>query len=171
MTPDRTVDLGQLNGLLWRYRPCLDRFEFLLEVQLMVTASGRQDWQKHMADLFEETADTLNALDLEREVILGSGPSGGTLTLGELAADAPEPWGDILTEQQAELEAAAARIGSLRQRNTTAIAEGAAGLNQLIDTLLHSSGQRQDRAAGPSYGQDGQLRQSSSSAVLFDGRA
>lgn len=166
MTPDRTVDLGQLNGLLWRYRPCLERFEFLLEVQLMVTASGRQDWQRHMADFFEETADALNTLDLEREVILGPG-----ITLGDLAADAPDPWGEILTEQQVELEATVARVGNLRQRNTTAIAEGAAGLNQLIDTLLETNGPSRSRSAGPSYGQDGRLQQTNSSAVLFDGRA
>jgi hypothetical protein len=166
MTPDRTVDLGQLNGLLWRYRPCLERFEFLLEVQLMVTASGRQDWQRHMADLFEETANALNTLDLEREVILGDG-----ISLGDLAADAPDPWGEILTEQQVELEATVARIGHLRQRNTTAIAEGAAGLHQLIDTLLETNGQSRNVAAGPSYGQDGRIQQGTSSAVLFDGRA
>ena len=71
---DRTVDLGQLNQLLWQYRPLLERFEFLLEVQLMVTASGRQDWQRHMADLFQENfksyADGVSA------EVLAAGPSG-----------------------------------------------------------------------------------------------
>ena len=167
---DRTVDLGQLNQLLWRYRPLLERFEFLLEVQLMVTASGRQDWQRHMADLVAETADAINALDLQREVILGQGPT-RPISLRELAADAPDPWGDILTEQQAELEAAVGRVGELRQRNTSALAEGSAGIDQLIDALLESSGQFQSRGAGPAYGQDGRLQQGSSTAVLFDGRA
>ncbi|MEM9563398.1 MAG: flagellar export chaperone FlgN [Actinomycetota bacterium] len=170
----RTIDLGQLNQLLWRYRPLLERFEFLLEVQLMVTVTGRQDWQRHMADLFQETADALGALDLQREMILGEGPT-GPLSLRELADDAPDPWGEILTEQQVELEAAVNRVSELRQRNTSALAEGSAGINQVIDALLQSSGQFQARSTGTGYGQDGRLQSDTTpggtSAVLFDGRA
>ncbi len=165
MTAHQSVDLGQLNGLLWRYRSCLDRFEFLLEVQLMVSASGRQDWQRQMADLFEETAAALNGLDLEREVVLGEG-----LTLRDLAGDAPDPWREILAEQRAALEATTASITGLRQRNTRALTDGAAGLNRLIDALVEASGQFQARAAGPSYGQDGRLEHGAASAMLFDGR-
>lgn len=167
---EHTVDLGQLNQLLWRYRPLMERFEFLLEVQLMVTASGRQDWQRHMADLFNETADAINALDLQREVILGSGPN-GPISLRELAADAPEPWGEILSEQQVELDAAVRRITELRQQNTSALGESVSGIHQLIDAFLASSGQLQGRDSGPAYGQDGRIQQNTSTAVLFDGRA
>ena len=165
MSADTSVDFNQLNSLLWRYRPYLDRFEFLLEVQLMVLESGRREWQRQMADLFEETAAVLNSLDLEREVLLD-----GSVTLSDLVANAPAPWNEILAEQQAELEAATSRISTLRQRNTQAITEGAAGLNQLIDALVEASGQTQDKAAGPSYGQDGRLEQNSVSAMLFDGK-
>lgn len=164
MTAQTSVDYNQLNGLLWRYRPYLDRFEFLLEVQLMVSASGRQSWQRQMADLFEETAAVLNTLDLEREVILGD-----STNLSSLIEQAPEPWDQILSEQQVAMEAATARITSLRLRNNQAITEGSAGLNQLIDALVESSGQLQGRA-GPSYGQDGRMQQGSVSAMLFDGR-
>lgn len=164
MTAPTSFDFNQLNGLLWRYRPYLDRFEFLLEVQLMVSASGRQSWQRQMADLFEETAAALNALDLEREVVLGD-----DVNLTKLLGDAPEPWNEILAEQQVALEAATARITNLRMRNNQAIAEGCAGLNQLIDALVEASGQLQGKA-GPSYGQDGRLQHSSVSAMLFDGR-
>ncbi len=164
MTVHGTVDYNRLNGLLWRYRPYLDRFEFLLEVQLMVSASGRQDWQLQMAELFDETASVLNELDLEREVLLAGAPG-----LGELAAKADEPWAEILLEQQAVLEATVVRISRLRQRNSQALAEGAAGLHHLIDALAEANGQIQDES-GPSYGQDGQLRPGTGSAVLFDGR-
>lgn len=164
MTPQTSVDFNQLNGLLWRYRPYLDRFEFLLEVQLMVSASGRQPWQRQMADLFEETAAVLNTLDLEREVMLGD-----STNLTTLIAEAPEPWNEILTEQQVSLEATTARITNLRLRNNQAITEGTAGLNQLIDALVEASGQLQG-SAGPSYGQDGRIQHGSVSAMLFDGR-
>ncbi len=164
MTAQTSVDFNQLNSLLWRYRPYLDRFEFLLEVQLMVSASGRQSWQRQMADLFEETAAVLNTLDLEREVILGD-----SVNMSLLIEQAPEPWDEILREQQAAMEAATARITNLRLRNNQAIDEGSAGLNQLIDALVEASGQFQG-SAGPSYGQDGRIQQGSVSAMLFDGR-
>ena len=165
MTAPTSVDLNRLNGLLWRYRPLLERFEFLLEVQMMVTASGRQDWQRQMSDLFEETADLLNTLDMEREVMLG-----GSLSLADLAGDAPDPWGEILAEQQADLVATTTRISALRERNTQAMTEGAAGIGQLMDALVEASGQFEEQS-GPSYGQDGKFQQRSASAVLFDGRA
>lgn len=164
MTTTGPVDCNQLNGLLWRYRPALERFEFLLEMQLMIMASGRQEWQGQMADLFEETAQVLNTLDLEREVLLGD-----SVNLTALIATASDPWPEILAEQQAELEAATSRITTLRQRNTQAITEGAAGLNKLIDALLEASGQLQGKA-GPSYGQDGRIEHDGASAMLFDGR-
>ncbi len=164
MTAHGTIDFNRLNGLLWRYRPYLDRFEFLLEIQLMVSASGRQDWQLQMAELFDETATALSQLDLEREVLLAGAPG-----LRELAAEAEDPWAEILLEQQAVLEATVARISGLRQRNSQALAEGAAGLDQLIEALAEANGQVQDES-GPSYGQDGQLQQGVGSAVLFDGR-
>lgn len=165
MTTLAPVDYNRLNGLLWRYRPLLDRFEFLLEVQLMVTASARQDWQHQMANLFEETAAALSTLDLEREVLLRGGVS-----LAQLAADAPEPWTQMLTEQQAMLESTIARIGGLRERNLLAIDEGAAGINKVIDALIEANGQQPVEAVGPSYGQDGRIRHESGNAVLFDGR-
>jgi hypothetical protein len=165
MTAQTSIDFNQLNGLLWRYRPYLDRFEFLLEVQLMVSASGRQSWQRHMADLFEETAAVLNALDLEREVLLGDSAS-----LSDIIADAPEPWDEILSEQQVAFETTTARINGLRLRNNQAIAEGTAGVDQLINALVEASGLNRGDS-GPSYGQDGQIEQDGVSAMLFDGRA
>ena len=165
MTVPTSVDLNRLNGLLWRYRPLLERFEFLLEVQMMVTSTGRQDWQRQMADLFEETADQLNSLDLEREVMLGD-----SLSLNDLAEDAPDPWGDILAEQQAELATITTRISALREKNTKAMAEGSAGIGNLIEALVEAAGQFQEES-GPAYGQDGRLEQRTTSAVLFDGRA
>lgn len=159
------VDYNRLNNLLWRYRNCFDRFEFLLEMQMTVTASGRQDWQHHMADLLEDLALTIGRLDLERTVVLGD-----RTTLSELAAGAPEMWAAILTEQQANLAAAAAQVARLRQRNEQALTAGSAGVRSLLDAIAEASG----AASGPnpeSYGVDGRVRPQGGSPLLFDGRA
>jgi hypothetical protein len=158
------IDFNRLNSLLWRYRTVLDRFEFLLEMQLAVSASGRQEWQHHMADLLDDLAHTIGTLDLEREIVLGDG-----VTLTDLAANAPEMWSTILVEQQTHLTRATAHIGRLRQRNQHAIEAGAAGLARLVDAIAEASGM----AAGPSaesYGEDGRMRHEGGSALLFDGR-
>lgn len=161
------IDYNRLNNLLWRYRRCLDRFEFLLEVQLGVMASGRQDWQHHLADLLGELADTIGRLDLEREVLLGGA------TLSGIAEVSPEMWAGILNEQQAHLTNRAAAISRLRQRNEQAIAAGAAGINRLIEAIAEANG----TSAGPgtdAYGEDGRIRHGTTGAggaLLFDGRA
>lgn len=159
------VDYNRLNNLLWRYRSCLDRFEFLLEMQLVVTASGRQDWQHHMADLLDELANTISRLDLEREVVLGPG-----VNLSELAAGAPELWTTILVDQQAHLSAAAAQVGRLRQRNEQAIEAGVAGLRRLLEAIGEANGSPQGGGLD-SYGGDGRIRPQGGSPLLFDGRA
>jgi hypothetical protein len=159
------IDFNRLNNLLWRYRACLDRFEFLLEMQLAVTASGRQDWQHHMADLLEELATTIGRLDLERAVIVGE-----QFNLTELAANAPELWSGVLTEQQAHLATATAQISRLRQRNDQAITAGSAGLRQLIDAIAEASGAPHG-GAPESYGGDGRMKPQGGSPLLFDGRA
>jgi hypothetical protein len=159
------IDYNRLNSLLWRYRACLDRFEFLLEIQLAVTASGRPEWQHHMADLLDELAANIGRLDLERAVVIGD-----HLNLGELAAGAPEMWSAILAEQQAHLAVATAQVSRLRQRNEQAITAGAAGLQRLIEAIAEASGAR--GANGPdSYGGDGRIRATGGSSLLFDGRA
>ncbi|MEL7207319.1 MAG: hypothetical protein AAGK32_03645 [Actinomycetota bacterium] len=165
MTAVASVDYQKLNGLLWRYRPLLDRFEFLLEVQLLVAASGQQGWQHHMAELFAETADAINALDLEREMLLG-----GSASLSDLADDAPDPWDGILREQHAVMTSLSNRVSDLRRRNEAAIAEGLAGLDALMDALV-SATTGESNNAGPSYDQDGRLHQRGGQAILFDGRA
>lgn len=164
MSTDVTVDYNHLNGLLWRYRPYLDRIEFLLEIQLMVGASGRIDWQRHLADLLDQQARAVATLDLEREALLGPGR-----TIADVATTAPEPWSEILEEQQREMEALTVRVGRLRQRNLQALEQGLAGLTKLIDEVV---GGGSTPLGG--YDQAGRLTAATGAtadaAVLFDGR-
>ena len=165
MTAPATVDYQRLNSLLWRYRQLLDRFEFLLEIQLLVASSGQRQWQHHMAELFIETADAISELDLERETLFGS-----DLVLTDHVASAPEPWDEILADQAATLAALSGRVTDLRQRNEVALAEGLAGLQSLVDALVASTGVTRP-GAGPSYGEDGRIRQQSGPSILFNGTA
>jgi hypothetical protein len=159
------VDFHRLNKLLWNYRGCFERFEFLLEVQLMVSSSGRQDWLAQLADLLDDVATTIGTLDLEREVLLGS-----RATLSVLASGAPEPWPAILVEQQAHFASAMARVQRLRSRNEHALEAGVAGIRRMVDAIAEAAGQAQNDI-GDSYDGEGRLRHGSSATLLFDGRA
>lgn len=163
-SPTIELEYHRLNDLLWRYRPCLDRFEFLLEVQLMVASTGRTEWLHHVADLLDEVAQTINTLDLEREVVIGSGR-----TLRELAEAAPEPWSDILLDQHGHLAAAVARTSRLRDRNRRVIEVNGDGLERLLANIAEATGQ--GSATTDSYDGDGRVRHDSPSTILFDGRA
>jgi hypothetical protein len=159
------IDYHRLNKLLWEYRACFERFEFLLEVQLMVASSARQDWQHQLADLLDEVARAIGGLDLEREVLLGS-----EVMLSDLAAEAPEPWPEILNEQYAHFAATVARTQRLRKRNEAALQAGMAGIRRLVDTIVEAAGQAQNDI-GDSYDGEGKLRHGHGAALLFDGRA
>lgn len=163
VAPD--VDPQRLNALLWRYRPLLDRFEFLLEMQLNVAASGRDDWLHHVTDLLEELAVQLNQLDLEREVALGAGA-----TVSEVAARSPEPWSSILGEQVAHFQATTARVERLRRRNQQMFEASTAGLSRLFDGLAEAAGHGA-MERGDSYDGEGRRRTSGTGSLLFDGRA
>jgi len=156
------LNYGRLNNLLWNYRNWFDRFEFLLEMQLMVTSTGRQDWQHHMAELLDEVADAIGTLDLERAILLDDGSS-----LSQLAAEAPEVWADILTEQQAALSATASRVGALKARCEQTIDSGLAGVAQFLDEVV-------GRSVEDGYDNGGQRPQAGThrngSSILFDGK-
>lgn len=164
-TVAQDLDYQRLNSLLWRYRPLLDRFEFLLEMQLMVASTARTDWLHHVTDLLDALAIELNSLDLEREVVLGGGP-----TITSLAETAPDPWQTILTEQVAHFTSATARIDRLRRRNLQMVQSSTAGLNQLFQSLAESAGHTVTDG-GDSYDGEGRRRSQGAGSLLFDGRA
>jgi len=156
------LNYSRLNNLLWNYRNWFDRFEFLLEMQLLVAGTGRQDWQHHMAELLDEVADALGTLDLERALLLDDGP-----TLSELISSAPEVWSGILAEQQAALRSTASRVETLKARCEHAIDSGLAGVAQFLDSVV-------GRNVDDGYDNGGQRPQDHSprhnSSILFDGR-
>jgi hypothetical protein len=164
ITVAQDADYQRVNNLLWRYRPCLDRFEFLLEMQLMVSASGRTDWLHHVTDLLDELAETMNELDLEREVVLGT-----SSTISDLVDGAPEPWPTILTEQLAHFGATTTRINRLRRRNQQMMETATTGLSRLFEAIAEAAGHNV-ASHEDSYDGEGRLRSSGASSLLFDGR-
>ncbi|MFV0259295.1 MAG: hypothetical protein ACK5PP_12705 [Acidimicrobiales bacterium] len=131
MRPGTEPDYLRLNDLLWRYRRAVDRYVFLLEVQLMVVEVGRADWLPPVTDLFDELADRLTQVEREWRTVLG--PS--VCSLAALAAAATEPWPGIIIEHRDRLQDALREANDLRQRNRQAISAITAGLGRLFDAV------------------------------------
>lgn len=160
-----TIEVGtdheRLNASLWRSRAALDRLEFLLEMQLLLLADGRTEWQHQMAELMDEVTEAIALNDLEREMALSA--RSAPLPLRSLAEQAPEPWSVIFADHLVQLEATVARIEGLRNRASAAITVGQSNLADLTSQL---TGRTSD-----GYGQDGRRSTIDGGSFYFDGRA
>lgn len=153
-----------LGSMLWQYRSVLERVEFLLEAQLVFASSGRDQRLASVADLLEEAVDTVNELDLRREVLLHDTQKSETVpSLSELAAVADQPWSSMFLEHQRWFELCVGRIKMLLDQSRRTMGTTLDLINKLMTDEAAPSLGGYDRA--------GQSVRSSSRAVLFDSRA
>lgn len=154
-----------LGSMLWQYRSVLERVEFLLEAQLVFASSGRDQRLASVANLLEEAVETVNELDLRRELLLhASQPTDHRVpSLAELAAVAEQPWSSMFLEHQRWFELCVGRIKMLLDQSRKTMGTTL----DLISKLMA------DDSAPPLGGYDraGRTVRSSSRAVLFDSRA
>lgn len=155
------ADAARVADILWQYRRQLDRMEFLLETQLLLSTAGRDERLHHVADLLNETADALAYIDLQREVLLSD--HGLTADLSALVEQCEEPWDEVFRDHQQWFAGAITRIQELSAKNKRTIEQGQATLNKLADLLTGTP--------EGSYDGAGNRVSSQSSALLFDGRA
>jgi hypothetical protein len=150
MGPTIDGELRSLGQLLWRYREKLEHVEFLLDVQHLLVANGRDRWLARAADQLRAAAEELADLDHQRSAVLGRvafglGRSGG-LTLRELAEAAPPPWGDIFADHLSWFTAELARISDAALAARSSVEGGLAGVQQMLQALSGGGGQGYDHA-------------------------
>lgn len=155
------ADAARVADILWQYRRQLERMEFLLETQLLLAKAGKDEYLHHIADLLNETADSLAYIDLQREVLLSD--YGVALDLTNLVASAEAPWDEVIRDHQQWFAAIISRIQELSSRNKRTIEQSQITLNRLADALNGSP--------ESSYDGSGNKVTAQSSAMLFDGRA
>lgn len=154
-----------LGSMLWQYRSVLERVEFLLEAQLVFASSGRDKRLASVADLLEEAVDTVNELDLRRELLLHdeTSPQDQVSSLSELAAAAEQPWSSMFLEHQRWFELCVGRIQMLVEQSRKTMGTTLDLINKLVTS-----------ESAPSlggYDREGRTVRGSSPAVLFDSRA
>ncbi len=166
-------NLARLGSLLWEYRAAFDRLHFLLETQLLLIGSGRDDQLHHLVDLLDEANARIHRLDLEREILIDVGPDGARPHLSQLADRVEAPWDEILREHQRAMEALVARTDDLVRRNGALIRRVRSELPDL-ETLLSvgtAAPAGTGRAATSTYGRSGRDESASGGqAYLFEDR-
>lgn len=106
-----------LNSVLWNQRQLLELLVFKLEVEQLLLASGKTKSLNHSTAEIERLISQLAEVELARSVesnavalLLGLE---GDAPLSALAAQAPEPWGELLGAHRTELLQLATEIDAL----------------------------------------------------------
>jgi len=94
------MGFDELSTRLWRERCVLELLRFKLAEEHLILASGQHGWLDRATAEVEQVVAMLELADAEREEAVAAVAAelglAATPTLAELAAAAPEPWGEIL---------------------------------------------------------------------------
>lgn len=120
------MSMNEFSGVLWRERQLLDLLLFKLEEEQLILTSGRTQWLAHatreveavLAQIREaELGRAVEADDVAREV--GVEPGSSLLTI---AAHAPGPWRDVLTQHHHAFVELTEQINALAEGNRELLA-------------------------------------------------
>jgi hypothetical protein len=161
-------DLRQLGQLLWRYREQLEQLEFLLDVQRLLVANGRDRWLGRVVDQLDVAALELDVLEQQRAEVLHRVTARlglpGQASLRDLVAHSPEPWADLLADHLVWFTREVARIAEVAQQARAVVGEGLAGVQDLLRNLKGGG--------GTGYGHDGRpVAHIAGGSLFFDDRA
>jgi flagellar FlgN protein len=136
------VSLSDLSSILWREREMLELLLFKLEEEQLILASGRGRWLAHATREVEVVLDQIRRTEVVRaaevEVIgaqLGLGPDA---SLGQLADNAPTPWGDLLREHRKAFLALASEVSALAEANRDLLTTGQRAVRETMLAFVGS---------------------------------
>lgn len=157
------MSVDELSNALWKERELLDTLLFKLEEEELVIAQGRTRWLARAAREVElvldrmrdaEVGRAVDAQSVARELGLDDGAS-----LLEIAAAAPEPWGDMLRSHHVALSAVTAEIGALSHSNHELLQHA---LRSTREALLGLD------ATASEYNPRGETRSDASASFILD---
>jgi hypothetical protein len=145
----------ELSTRLWRERCVLELLRFKLAEEHLILSSGQHGWLDRATAEVEQVVEMLELADAEREEAvravaaeLGLAATPASMpTLADLAAAAPEPWGDILTghrtamlEHFEQIEKVSAANREILARRMAATADALAYLGAQPSVAYGASG-------------------------------
>jgi hypothetical protein len=138
------MGLAQLSNLLWRERDMLELLLFKLEEEQLLLAAGKSQWIARATHEVEVVLEAIGQAELLRAAEVDSvatelGLASDT-SLRELAATAPEPWGQILTEHREKFLEVTAAITALAEANRELVTTGQRAAIAALRTLDGAGG-------------------------------
>ncbi len=136
-----TIDdhLGELVRVLWRQRALIETLQYRLEVQQLITASGRDGRLQTAVDEVEAAMDELRRAERQRDDVVrlcsASMNLPATASLADIRERCDEPWRSLLAEHQAALLSLVAAAEQLAAHNRELALRGANNARALLEAV------------------------------------
>ena len=150
-----SADMGfdELSTLLWQERGVLELLGFKLAEEHLILAAGHHAWLPRATAEVEQVVDLLAAADAKREHAVAELADelglDATPTLADLAAAAPEPWGELLAGHRQAMLAHFAHIEQVSAANREILARRVAATADALAYLGAQPGVGYQRDGSP----------------------
>ena len=122
------MSLSDLSSILWRLRELLELLLFKLEEEQLLLASGRTRWVAHATREVELVLDQIRQGEVIRAVhtqaVARDLGVPVDVSLANLAAHAPAPWGELLRQHRQAFLALTADVTALAKGNRDLLTRG-----------------------------------------------
>ena len=145
------MSLNDFSGVLWRERQLLELLLFKLEEEQLILTSGKTQWLGHATREVESVLEQIRGAELGRAVEADAAarevgvPEGSNLLA--IAAHAPSPWRDILTEHHRAFVQLTEQVNELAEGNRELLATSSRAAQETLMSLQESVQTYDDRGA------------------------
>lgn len=145
------MSLNDFSGVLWRERQLLELLLFKLEEEQLILTSGKTQWLGHATREVESVLEQIRGAELGRAVEADVAarevgvPEGSNLLT--IAAHAPAPWRELLTEHHHAFVELTEQVNELAEGNRELLATSSRAAQETLMSLQESVQTYDDRGA------------------------
>ena len=145
------MSLNDFSGVLWRERQLLELLLFKLEEEQLILTSGKTQWLGHATREVESVLEQIRTAELGRTIEadvaareVGVAEGSNLLTI---AAHAPSPWRELLTEHHHAFVELTEQVNELAEGNRELLATSSRAAQETLMSLQESVQTYDDRGA------------------------
>jgi hypothetical protein len=133
------MGFADISTILWNERELLELLLFKLDEEQLLLAAGRTRWLSRATNEVEIVLERIRQAELVRSVkvdaVAGQLGLDPNPSLGELAAAAPEPWGELFDEHRAAFLALTSEITTLAKANRQLLKRSVQAVEEVLGSL------------------------------------
>ncbi len=136
------MSLNEFSGVLWRERQLLELLLFKLEEEQLILTSGKTQWLGHATREVESVLEQIRGAELGRAIEADAAarevgvPEGSSLLT--IAAQAPAPWRELLTEHHRAFVELTEQVNELAEGNRELLATSSRAAQETLLSLAES---------------------------------